>query len=270
MLIPSSALPAVTPIAQATALLLRVRDGFRQPQIICGVSGKDSLTVLSLCCQIFGAENVHGFFLFHVPDLECEQKTIRMAESRFGIEITQLRHPEASFYLQTSTLCKLSIETENQIRRKLRWGDIEAIMRKRTGAGWFAYGHRMTDSPQRRAMIKSHAGIIENRRTCFPIYDWKPRDVIAFLRARRISIPAMFGSTINNTSGVSPNDPKCLRFLRDNHPQDYAKLLAIYPGAANLLLRDELREKYGVKFQAEEPTQGSSDHGEGEIGEGGE
>lgn len=55
------------------------------PRILVAVSGgKDSLATLDVCIRHFGRENVTGFLMELVPGLECEWRSIRAVERRFG------------------------------------------------------------------------------------------------------------------------------------------------------------------------------------------
>lgn len=240
-------------IRESLELLRRLRDS-GATEIVCAVSGgKDSLAVLDLCHRAFPTSEgctVHGFFLWLVEGLECEERFLRAAESRYGMVIHRLPSPTRAFFLRNSVLTKRRTDIEGSIRRDLRWGDIEAIMRSRTGADWFAYGHRITDSLQRRAMIQSSGGILEKPRRIYPIWDWKPRDVFGYLRARNIVIPPMFGSMRHKTAGVSPTDPEAMLFLKQNWPADYEKLVRVFPGIETLIYRDELRAKYEIEENA--------------------
>lgn len=231
-------------IKAALALLKSIR-AKGVTEIICGVSGgKDSLATLDLCARVF--DRVHGFFLFLIPGLESEEKHLSAAEKRCGIALHRLRHPAMSNYLRFSQLRECRPETEDAIRRNLRWDDIERVMRSRTGAKWFAYGHRIMDSLHRRGMLLTAKGVLEKQQRCYPLWDWSHTDVFSYLRANKIPIPSMFGVKTHKTSGLCPDDVKCLLELRQHYPSDYAKIIAVFPHAEHLIERSELREKYGI------------------------
>lgn len=233
-------------IAEAIELLESIRDS-GQSTICVGVSGgKDSLATFDLCHQVFGPGNVHGYFLYLTPGLRCEERYVRFVENKYNVPIHRLRHPDMARYMRESHLSDVRPEVESLIRRHFKWGDVEAIMRRRTGVEWFAYGHRVCDSLQRRAMIQRHAGIIEKRSVCYPLWDWSPRDVLSYLRSKGLPIPPTMGSRIDRTSGIAPHSVECLLWLKKNYPDDLERLLAVFPRAMDLLTRDEVRAKWGV------------------------
>ncbi len=240
-------------IRESLELLRRIRDELGQREIIVGFSGgKDSLVTLDLCSQVF--DRIHGFFLFLIPGLECEERSLRMAETRYGLTIHRLRHPDMSRYMRYSRLRPCQPEVEDRIRRNLRWADIEAIMRSRTGADWIAQGHRITDSLQRRAMIQASEGFMPKERRVYPIWDWAPKAVFAYLRQKRIPIPPMFGSRVHKTSGLAPGNPDCLLWLKEHFPEDYRRVVKVFPGAETLLYRDELRANYQIEENSPLPA----------------
>lgn len=232
-------------VRQSLALLRGLRDEGHE-SIIVGVSGgKDSLATLSLCTQVFPV--VHGYFLYVVPGLECEERYLRIAEKRFGIDLIRLPSPPAASYLRFSALRKLNAVYHKKLSKNLRYTDIEAILRSRCNSHWIAGGQRITDSLQRRGMILRHKGVWREFGRCYPIWDWKPRDVLSYLRSQKIPIPGMFGTQVTGTSGVALSDTRSLVWIRDNFPQDFEKICRVFPGCRDMIFRDELRVQHGIK-----------------------
>lgn len=235
-------------IRDALTLLEGIRDDGHD-SIIVGVSGgKDSLTTLDLCTQVFPV--VHGFFMHMVPGLECEERNLRIAERRYGVTLHRLPHPGLAAALRFGHLRDGSPSLSSGIDRNLSFVDVERIVRARTGSTWIAAGHRIIDSLHRRGMITKHRGRWEKFRRCYPIWDWKPKDVFAYMRAKKIPIPQMFGSSVTQTSGFDPGNPACLLFLKKHFPQDYAKVVEWFPHAESVLMRDEMRAKYEIEYNA--------------------
>lgn len=236
-------------IRDARAMLTRLRDEQGVKAIIAACSGgKDSLVVLDLCADVF--PEVHGFFLWYVKGLACEETHLKAAERRHGITIHRLPNPTLSAELRISHLRRISQATEQAIPRTLRWNDIERVMRARTGADWFAYGHRITDSLQRRGMLKTRQGLLEKQRRIYPIWDWKPAEVVSYLRAAGIAVPPMYGSGKARTSGVYPGSVDCLLFLKEHYPEDFRKVCEVFPFATAMIARDESRDRHEITCNA--------------------
>jgi 3'-phosphoadenosine 5'-phosphosulfate sulfotransferase (PAPS reductase)/FAD synthetase len=239
-------------ISDSLDMLRRIRDA-GNPEIIVAISGgKDSLCVVDLCSRIF--TRLHGFFLYFLKGLESEEQFLRLAESRYGITIHRLPGPGLATAIRYSRLRRCRPELEDKVRRDLKWADIERIMRQRTGANWIAYGHRMIDTLQRRAMLKSHEGVLEKHRRIYPIWDWAPCDVFSHLRTQRIPTPPMFGALKHKSSGLAPDDVKCLFYLQKHFPRDFARVIAAFPHATDLMFRDELRARYEIEQNAPLPA----------------
>ncbi|MCC7422554.1 MAG: phosphoadenosine phosphosulfate reductase family protein [Planctomycetaceae bacterium] len=235
-------------IREAIALLESLKAEQGVDTITVGVSGgKDSLVTLDLCAKVFGPANVRAFFLFYVQGLECEEKHLRGAENRYGITIHRLPNPGLAALLRTSALRRRTPSIEQAIDKQLRWTEIERIMRHRTRTDWFAYGHRITDSLQRRGMILASKGVKPKERRCYPIWDWKPADVFSYLRAKRIPLPPMYGSGRARTSGVYPGSPECLLFLRKHYPDDLERIFQVFPHSKDLLAREEVRAAHDIR-----------------------
>lgn len=253
-------------LAESLSILRRVHAV--APDILVGVSGgKDSLVVLDLCLRVWEKHRVHPFFLYFLPGLECEERHVRAAEKRHGITVTRLQHPAMASYLRSSHLRTCNVAVENAFTRNIDWSDVEAVLRSRTNAKWIAGGHRMTDSLQRRGMLTGTGGVVEKSHKVYPIYKWAPRDVVAYLRTRRIPIPPVIGSRITGTGGLNPSKPECLAWLCEHYPEDYRKIVAVFDKAPLLIERDKLRVKYGIEAEVqwrkrEKPRRGGVPQGE--------
>ena len=232
-------------INSSKLLLENIRE--RTDKIIVGVSGgKDSLVVADLCNKYFKGE-IHFFFLYFILGLECEEKYVRFIEKKYRKTVHRLLHPSISDYLRGSYMRNRTVATDSMPR--LRWNDVEAVIRSRTGADWLAYGHRISDSLHRRGMIMSDKGILEKPRRSYPIWDWSPREVFGYLRSNRIPIPGMFGAGVQNTSGISPSSPECILYLKEHYPADYDKMISVFPRMETIIDREEQRAVLGINAE---------------------
>lgn len=193
--------------------------------VLVGFSGgKDSIVTLDLCMRYF--DNVIPFFFYIVPGLEFQERTLRWYEARYGCEIVRLPHFEVSNFMRYGSFR----EPDSRVP-VVSVTDAYNHLRLETGATWIAAGERIDDSIVRRAMIK-HSGSIDRKRGRFyPIAYWSKRDVMAYIKARRLKLPADsrgLGFSFKSLDGRE------LAFVKERWPEDYARIEAMYPycGAA--------------------------------------
>lgn len=237
------------PLQTASTRLKSLRERGIDDILVGYSGGKDSLVCLDLCHRL--GFNVKAFF-YRYCYLECEERWMNFARNRYGIEIVYLPHPGLSALLRTSTLRHVDPAREQAVA-KISPNDLERIARKRTGYDWICYGHRRSDSLQRAGMINQCDGIWENKKDgtpihrIYPISEFKPKDVADYLRSRKIPIPEMYGALARGTSGVSPENPDCVLWLKKNYPADYQRLKVLFPLIDNLIAREEVRAKHEIK-----------------------
>lgn len=198
--------------------------------------GKDSLVTLDMCCRHF--PHVEAFFMYRVEGLRCELGPIEAAARRHKVPVHYVPHWSLSTLLKYNAL-RLKVEGADSLRA-LAQQDVESFLRAKTGIDWFAYGEKCADSLVRNAKLKQFGGIDLKRKRVYPAWRFKKADVMGYLHARKISIPKMQGGGVY--SGGVTLDVDSLTWLRDFHPDDYARVCAVFPFAPAVLYR---REKFG-------------------------
>lgn len=212
----------------------------RTDKIIIGLSGgKDSLVTLDLCVREFGAENVHAFFMYFVKGLRCVETILRWCERRYKIEVDYF--PHWTLGLAYKYAIYMPHRTGTDQWRDMRQVDVENAARQKTGAEWLAMGHRMTDSIERVAMLKGIAGLDTVGRRVYPLWRWNEAAVMAYLRQNRIPLPPKLTILKRSMSGVSFEEDTLL-YIREHFPDDYAKIMKVFPYAAAKLARYEMRK----------------------------
>lgn len=114
--------------------------------------------------------------------------------------------------------------------------DVMDLVRERSGIRIVATGERMDDSLPRRGQLHKCSGFDEERGRLFPVWDWSAKDVIGYLRARKIPIPTGFGRRDMNGLDLRADT---LAFLKEHHPDDYQIVLDAFPFAESQLKRRE-------------------------------
>lgn len=216
-------------LQDARKLLGRVREQTDGVIVACS-GGKDSLVALDLCHDVF--ERVEMFFLYFVRDLDCDEQFVRRAEKRYGITAHRFPSPLLATYLQSGFLARRGY----RLRRAYKWADAEHAARERTGLEWIVSGMRMDESLQRRGMLKTRQGFWPEIKRVYPLWNWRAKQVLAYLRSRRIEIPTPLGSA--DAAGIGFAD-KTLAVLREKFPNDYEKIKRQFPFLATQEARNE-------------------------------
>lgn len=194
--------------------------------------GKDSLVCLDLCVRMF--KKVTPFFLYFVPGLEHCEKQLQYAKDKYGLTVIQYPHWLLFRCLKYGIFC----ENNERCYRipDLKINDIHKAIIHDTGVPFVCQGAKKSDSMWRRRYFS----INKFDKVFYPLKEWNKRDVLAYLRLNKISIPDNEGT---NASGVDLSTPFIL-WCYDNYPQDYQKIREIFPFVEAIIKR---REWFNVK-----------------------
>ena len=221
-------------ISDSVAMLENVKR--LTPRILVGVSGgKDSLVSLALACDVFGSDNVVGYFKQLVVGVECEQAPVRLAAARHKVEIITVPHEHLSQLLRRS-ICRPYVNGAENIR-PLKQIDIERYVRAKTKIDWCLYGHREVESLVRLAMLRKIQGLDVKGRRVYAIWQWKNKEIFAFLKARGIPVPVPLAQKYAGQSSGVGLEPFAMAWLKKNHPCDYALYEKMFPYVEALIMR---------------------------------
>lgn len=213
----------------------------RSDKIIVGLSGgKDSLVTLDLCVKEFGVQNVHAFFMYFVKGLRCVESILRWCERHYKIEIDYFPHWTLGLAYKYAIFMPHRSGTDEW--RDMKQVDVENAERQKRGVEWLAMGHRMTDSIERVAMLKGIGGLDVVGRRVYPLWRWNEKAVYAYLRAKRIPLPPKLTILKRSMSGVSFEEDTLL-YIREHFPDDYKKIMTVFPYAEAKLARFEMKKK---------------------------
>ena len=201
--------------------------------VIVGFSGgKDSIVTLDLCFKYF--KNVKPFFMYLVPDLEFQEKTLQWYENKYKTEIIRIPHFECSNFLKYGSF---TLHDPNVDIVKIT--DTYAYLRELTGIHWIAAGERCADSIVRNAMIKKSGSIDYKRGRFYPLAYWKKNEVLHYIKTKRLYLSPeqrKIGFSFRSLAGCE------LAVIKQMYPKDYEKILKVYPFAGAGV---ERFEKYG-------------------------
>jgi len=202
--------------------------------IVSFSGGKDSLVVMDLAVR--HAASVHAFFLELLP-LTVMDAQLAIAEQRWGIPIRRLPHWLRYEYWKFGAYCFHHSEMA-----ELRLNDLYGVIRKESGAKLIVTGAKASDSLwRRRTGVAKFAG--DDLKA--PLWHWSKKDVLQYLRAKKIPQPDNDG---RNATGIDLSYPSVL-WLYDNYPDDFRRLEQLYPFVGAIIKR---REWYGYSGGAKE------------------
>lgn len=263
-------------VVQAARLRARRAAKLSGGSVIVGLSGKDAITTLDICKQEF--ERVEAFFMYLVPGLECVERPVKAIAAQLSVKLHLVPHWELSKFVKYAVF-RDPVPNANKLRC-LKLVDVEKHLRAVSGINWFGYGERASDSYARQLYTRRYKGedidgVHEAWRRVWPIYDWSTRDVLSYLRGRRLPLPPRVGAdtgSVNGTTGINLF-PDSLLWLKRNYPDDYAKVLAFFPHAEVQVRRLEmgyvepLSRKASLRRQSRKGKGQAKDEG-GEAGRG--
>lgn len=216
--------------------------------------GKDSIATLQLCVEQF--ERVEAFYMYHVAGLQSVERCVDTAARRVGVTVHKVPHPELSSLLKRNVLRPHSSEFAKI--KQLKQADIEKALTERTGIAWFAYGERASDSFARRLYTRVNDGIREDWHRIYPVWDWLHGDVIAYLKQRRIPLPERFGASDSKVMSGFSLRSRPLHWMKHHAPDDYRRVLEVFPYAEAMVMRYELEEGKAAKAAADKLAVGES------------
>lgn len=197
--------------------------------IVAFSGGKDSIVTLDLCCRYF--KNVKAFFMYMIPDLSFQERTIRWYEKKYDIEILRLPHMDLSTSFRYGCFRGADYSVP-----AISINDVYSYVRQKYGIWWIAAGERINDSLIRRAMIKHSGSIDVQRGRFYPISGWNKKEVMEYIKFHKLKMgedSKKLGFSFKSFEGRE------LYMIKTNYPKDYEKILHIFPFAEASVRRFE-------------------------------
>ena len=198
--------------------------------IVAFSGGKESVVVLDLCFRYF--KHVRPFFIYICPNLSFQERTLEWYEKKYQTEIIRLPHMDVSEFFHYG-----SFRCADPTFPIVSINDIYKYVRLETDMWWIAAGERIDDSIVRRAMMKKSGSIDVQRGRIYPVSMWKKREIIDYIKFHKLYLgedSRKLGFSFKSLWG------KELAMLKKFFPQDYEKVLHIYPFAAAGVKREEM------------------------------
>lgn len=210
---------------------LKTQSKITDSVIVAFSGGKESVVVLDLCFRYF--KKVKPFFMYICPGLSFEEKTLAWYEKRYQTEIMRLPHNEASVWLHYGYFTAIDLEFP-----MVSSNDIYNYVRQETGIEWIAGGERIADSMWRKAFMKKSSSIDMIRRRIFPVIEWRKQDIMNYIKYHHLYLgddSKVLGFSFRSLQGNE------LVQIKKHFPDDYEKILRLYPLAGASVLREEMK-----------------------------
>lgn len=195
--------------------------------IVAFSGGKDSIVTLDLCFRYF--KRVQPFFMYLVPDLEFQERMLRWYEKKYKTEIMRIPHFEVSDFLKYGSFTLRDFDVDI-----VKINDIYEYMRQETGIHWIAAGERCADSIVRNAMIKQSGSIDHKRGRFYPLAYWKKQEILQYIKHKKLYLSPeqkRLGFSFRSLAGSE------LAVIKEHYPDDYEKILKVYPFAEAGVMR---------------------------------
>ena len=189
-------------------------------RVLVGFSGgKDSVATLDVCVRHF--KHVEIYFQYVVKSLEFQESIIRYYEDKYGVKVHRVPHFMLSELLRYGSFRQPDFDVPI-VSVKQTYD----FLRSESGIWWIACGERIDDSVWRRAMIKQSGSIDEKRGRFYPLADWSKRDVLSYIRQRRLRVGLESSKLGFSFRSLMPSD---MFKIKHNFPADYARIREWFP-----------------------------------------
>ena len=188
--------------------------------VLVGFSGgKDSAACLDLCFRYF--KNVKPYFMYLVPGLEFQERTLAYYEDRYKTEFLRVPHFMLSDFLRYGTYRMPDLDVP-----MIKTVELYNYLREISGFYWIAAGERVSDSIVRRAMIKQSSSVDVKRGRFYPLAYWNVNHVRSYNKQRRLPL-----SLENKVMGHSFRSLmyEDLKDIKEHFPNDYDRIKSMFP-----------------------------------------
>lgn len=179
------------------------------------------------------------FFLELIPGLAFIDEQMTRYERHFGCRIHRFAHPSLwrmlrNLVFQPPERCAAIEQTPLP---RTSYESIEARMREWHGDLWVARGCRAADSPMRRMHFARNGPVNWRRRLADVVWDWRLDDVVGAIASEGVGLPVDYEWFGLSFDGI---DARFLGPLRQHAPDDYRRILDVFPLADLDLCRHEM------------------------------
>lgn len=210
-------------------------------------AGKDSVAAWLAMQEHF--DEIVPVYLYMVPGLEFVEEGLRYYEEFFGTHVIRLPHPSLYRWITTAVFQppERLAYIESREWPNYDYDDVFNLVKVSRGLPletFTAIGVRSADSLNRRTSIKRYGSVNVDRRTFFPIFDWRKDKMIAELKQADVMLTIDYQVFGRSYDGI---DWRFIGPIKEHFPDDYERILEWFPMAELEIKRIEYREEYYAK-----------------------
>lgn len=196
--------------------------------------GKDSLVTLDLVYPRF--ERVVCVFMYFVKDLDHINGWIRWVKKKYPkVEFMQVPHWNLTYILRGGLYCVPNPKVKLWNLSKT----IEAL-RLKTNCYYVFLGMKKADGMNRNLMFKGYeANGYENKGLVYPLASWTQKDVLAYMKQKRLPQPVRYSSKAGGGVGFSK---ETFTWLEKHYPQDLEKIYKVFPMSERILFEKNYKQ----------------------------
>ena len=201
--------------------------------VMCSL-GKDSLVTLDLVYPHF--ERVVCVFMYFVKDLDHINGWIRWVKKKYPkVEFMQVPHWNLTYILRGGLYCVPNPKVKLWNLSKT----IEAL-RLKTNCYYVFLGMKKADGMNRNLMLKGYeANGYENKGLVYPLASWTQKDVLAYMKQKRLPQPVRYSSKAGGGVGFSK---ETFTWLEKHYPQDLEKIYKVFPMSERILFEQNYKQ----------------------------
>ncbi len=213
-------------VEQANQYIDLVRVKSSEALLFCSL-GKDSLILLDLIYPKF--DRIVCVFMYFVPGLDHIERWIGWVKAIYPkVEFIQIPHWNLTYILRGGMYC-----VANPKIKLLKLADVVKAMQLKHGIYYTFLGMKKADGMNRRLMLKGYeVNGYENNGMVYPLADWNQRDILTYMKQKRLPEPVRYGNKASNGIGFNID---CFLWLRKNYPQDLQKIIKAFPMSERIL-----------------------------------
>lgn len=215
---------------RASAIIEKIAGKSDEVILFHSASGKDSIALLDLLAPHF--KRIVCVYMYVVKDLRHINRYVRYAERHYSnVQFVQVPHFVLNSYKRGGYMGMKRDDTVKAVQLT----DVANAIRERYGIEWAFFGFKKSDSMNRRLMLATYEdeAINEKNKACYPLSAYKNSDVREYIKRKGLITPESYGK--GQSAGTAIEDLDYLLFLRENYPDDLAKVIAAFPLSERIL-----------------------------------